>query len=300
MNAITRKIGIPAGTSAERIFEAVHRDGTSLAALNAGFSILEGKSAQEVAQDAVVGYAFGGLLGGITQSYSEAKFRFSGRGFTMGPKSGDDIQNVIRQMRKDGWVEIAPGATILPGTVLRGGTTIGAGAKIGPNTLLENVQVGENATVNASQGYDSTIGKGAKIGPFCHIRPDSHIGENVKIGDFVEVKNSTIGTGTSLAHLTYIGDSDVGAHCNFGCGVVTVNYDGENKSRTTVGDYVFVGCNANLIAPVTLEDGAYIAAGSTITESVPAKALAIARARQTTKPEWAAKKLAKYIEKHKK
>ncbi len=109
MNSITRKFGIPAGTAAEKILEAIHRDGTSLAALNAGFGILEGKPAREVAQDAVVGYAFGGLLGGITQSYSEAKFRFSGRGFTMGPKSGDDIQNVIRQMRKDGWVEIAPG-----------------------------------------------------------------------------------------------------------------------------------------------------------------------------------------------
>lgn len=200
----------------------------------------------------------------------------------------------------DDTVAIAPGAVILPGTILRGATSIGAGSVIGPNSLLENVAVGENVRFNASQGYNSTIGDGASIGPFVHIRPDSHIGPRVHIGDFVEVKNSTVGEGTSVSHLTYVGDSDVGRWCNFGCGVVTVNYDGESKHRNTIGDYVFIGCNSNLVAPVTLGDGAYTAAGSTITEDVPAGALGIARARQVNKAGWAEKKLEKYMEKQRK
>ena len=168
----------------------------------------------------------------------------------------------------DDTVEIAPGAVILPGTILRGETKIGAGSVIGPNSLLENVTVGENVKFNASQGYDSVIESGAAIGPFAHIRPDSRVCENVHIGDFVEIKNSTVGKGTSVSHLTYVGDSDVGKYCNFGCGVVTVNYD-----------------------------GAYTAAGSTITDDVPAGALGIARARQVNKPQWAKGKLEKFIAK---
>lgn len=196
-------------------------------------------------------------------------------------------------------VKIAPGAVILPGVILRGSTEIGEGCVIGPNSLLSNVKVGKNVVFNASQGYDSTIEDGASIGPFCHIRPGSHIGGNVHIGDFVEVKNSTIGARTSVSHLTYVGDSDVGEGCNFGCGVVTVNYDGEEKHRNTIGDYCFIGCNTNLIAPVTLGDGAYTAAGSTITKDVPEGALGIARARQENKPGWAKVKLRRYKEKKK-
>ena len=113
------------------------------------------------------------------------------------------------------------------------------------------------------------------------------------MGDFVELKNSVIGNGTKISHLTYVGDSDVGERVNFGCGTVTVNYDGNHKYRTTIGDDVFLGCNTNLIAPVTVEDGAYTAAGSTITEDVPADSLAIARARQTVKPDWAKQHRAK-------
>lgn len=197
-------------------------------------------------------------------------------------------------------VQIAPGAVILPGTILRGETKIGANSVIGPNSLLENVAVGENVKFNASQGYNSVIDDGASIGPFVHVRPDSHICKNVHIGDFVEVKNSTIGEGTSVSHLTYVGDSDVGRYCNFGCGVVTVNYDGAAKHRNTIGDYAFIGCNTNLVAPVTVGDGAYTAAGSTITEDVPAGALGIARARQQNKLGWARRKLEKFIEKQKK
>ncbi len=199
----------------------------------------------------------------------------------------------------DDTVEIAPGATILPGTILRGNTKIGAGCVIGPNSLLENVTVGENVRFNASQGYNSVIERGASIGPFAHLRPDSHVCENVHIGDFVEVKNSTVGSGTSVSHLTYVGDSDVGKGCNFGCGVVTVNYDGAAKNRCRIGDYAFIGCNTNLVAPVSVGDGAYTAAGSTITGDVPGGALGIARARQVNKDGWAQSKLQPYLEKQK-
>ena len=190
----------------------------------------------------------------------------------------------------DDTVEIAPGAVILPGTILRGETKIGAGSVIGPNSLLENVTVGENVKFNASQGYDSVIESGAAIGPFAHIRPDSRVCENVHIGDFVEVKNSTIGDGTKISHLTYVGDSDVGKKVNFGCGTVTTNYDGFKKYRCTIGDRAFLGCNTNLIAPVTVGEGAYTAAGSTITDEVPADALAVARARQKNLEGWAARR----------
>lgn len=200
----------------------------------------------------------------------------------------------------DDTVEIAPGAVILPGTILRGETKIGAGSVIGPNSLLENVTVGENVKFNASQGYDSVIESGAAIGPFAHIRPDSRVCENVHIGDFVEIKNSTVGKGTSVSHLTYVGDSDVGKYCNFGCGVVTVNYDGAAKHRNTIGDYAFIGCNTNLVAPVTVGDHAFTAAGSTIGHDVPAGALSIERAKQTEIDNWGENKLQKYIAKKQK
>lgn len=214
------------------------------------------------------------------------------------------LDNGVEFISRDGIcidpeVVIAPGALILPGTILRGKTVIGTGCVIGPGSLLENAQLGENVKFNASQGRDCTIADGAEIGPYVQLRPDSHIGKNVHIGDFVEIKNSTIGEGTAVAHLTYIGDADVGKYCNFGCGVVVVNYDGEVKSRTVIGDYCFIGCNTNLVAPVRVGDGAYTAAGSTITEDLPAQSLGIARAKQVTKENWAADKLAAYTEKKK-
>lgn len=194
-------------------------------------------------------------------------------------------------------VEIAPGATILPGTILRGGTRIGAGSVIGPNSLLEDAEVGENVVFNASQGRQCTIADGAQIGPFSQLRPDSHIGERVHIGDFVEVKNSTIGAGTSVSHLTYVGDSDVGVGCNFGCGVAVANYSGAAKSRTVVDDYAFIGCNTSLVSPVHVGRGAYTAAGSAITGDVPAGALAVGRAHQVVKEGWAEEHQAAYLAK---
>lgn len=197
-------------------------------------------------------------------------------------------------------VTIGKGTVILPGTILMGGTVIGENCTIGPNSMLKNCTLGDCVTFNASQGTDSKVANGASIGPFSQLRPNSEIGEKVKIGDFVEVKNSSVGEGTSIAHLTYIGDSDVGRHVNFGCGVVTVNYDGESKNRTQIGDYAFIGCNTNLVAPVKVGDGAYTAAGSTITDDVPSQSLAIARARQINKDGWAKEKLSGYIKKHSK
>ena len=185
------------------------------------------------------------------------------------------------------FAEVASGAVLMPGTILKGNTRIASGAVIGPNTLLENAVVGEGSTVNASQVYDSTIGKNTNVGPFAYVRPGCTVGDDIKVGDFVELKNSTIGNGTKISHLTYVGDSDLGQRINLGCGTVTVNYDGKHKYRCTVEDDCFIGCNTNMIAPVTIGKGSYVAAGSTITDDVPEGSLAIAREKQVIKPDWA-------------
>ena len=166
---------------------------------------------------------------------------------------------------------------------------MGENCRIGPNALLEDAVVGDGVSVNASQIYRSEIGAGTTVGPFAYVRPDCRVGRQVRVGDFVELKNSVIGDGTKISHLTYIGDSDVGERINFGCGTVTVNYDRAQKHRTTIEDDAFIGCNANLIAPVRVGRGAYVAAGSTITDNVPPQALGIASARQNNKKDWAAK-----------
>jgi len=179
---------------------------------------------------------------------------------------------------------------ILPGVILRGKTVIGSGCEIGPNAMIRDCVIGSGVTVNSSQLNESTVDDDTTVGPFAYIRPNTHVGKGVKVGDFVELKNSTIGDGTKISHLTYVGDSDVGGKVNFGCGTVTVNYDGTKKFRTTIGDHAFIGCNTNLVAPVTIGDGAYTAAGSTITEDVPPDSLAIARDRQTVKKNWVLKR----------
>jgi bifunctional UDP-N-acetylglucosamine pyrophosphorylase/glucosamine-1-phosphate N-acetyltransferase len=194
-------------------------------------------------------------------------------------------------------VEIAPGAVILPGCILRGKTKIGAGCVIGPNTLIEDSEIGANTTVNASQIYGSKIGEANNIGPFTHVRVNTATEYGVHLGAYVETKNSNFARGNTVSHLTYIGDSDVGKYCNFGCGTVTCNYDGKDKFRTVIGDYCFIGCNTNLVAPVKVGDGAYTAAGSTITKDVPAGDLGIARERQTNMPGWAKPKMEAYIAK---
>ena len=183
-------------------------------------------------------------------------------------------------------VTVGAGTNILPGTILRGETLIGRDCVIGPNTMITDCTVGDRVTINSSQLIESTLDDECTVGPFAYVRPNCHIGHKVKLGDFVELKNSTVGEGTKVPHLTYVGDSDVGSFVNFGCGSITVNYDGEKKFRTVIGDHVFLGCNTNLVAPVTVGDGVYTAAGSTITEDVPPESLAIARARQVVKKNW--------------
>lgn len=183
-------------------------------------------------------------------------------------------------------VQIGKGTIIMPGTILYSGVEIGENCVIGPNTLIKESVVGNGVKLNSVQCYQSKVLDGADIGPFVHIRPNSVVGANVHLGNFVEVKNSNIDEGTKVSHLTYVGDSDVGKRVNFGCGTVTVNYDGKNKHRTTIGDDCFIGCNTNLVAPVKVGDGAYTAAGSTITEDVPSDSLGIARARQVNKIDW--------------
>ena len=190
-------------------------------------------------------------------------------------------------------VRVGEGTVILPGTILRGDTVIGAGCELGPNTMIRDCTVGDNVTVNASQLNESTVDAGARIGPFAYIRPNCHVGANVKVGDFVTLKNASVGEDTKVSHLTYVGDADIGCRVDLGCGTVTVNYDGVGKYRTTIGDDAFIGCNTNLVAPVKVGDGAYTAAGSTITDDVPADSLAIARPRQTVKKQWAARQTRK-------
>lgn len=184
---------------------------------------------------------------------------------------------------------VGPGSQILPGTVIKGEAAIGKGCVIGPNSWIEDSSLGDGCVVNASYILGSVLEENVEVGPFTRVRPGSRLGAGVKIGNFVEVKNSTVGPGTKSAHLTYIGDADVGAGVNFGCGVCIANYDGKEKHRTTVGDGCFIGCNTNLVAPVTLGDGAYTAAGTTVTKDVPPDALCIGRSRETLLPDMAKK-----------
>lgn len=183
-------------------------------------------------------------------------------------------------------VKIGKDTLILPNTIILGKTEIGENCVIGPNSYISDTIIGDNTKLNNTQSFSSQIGSGVTAGPFVHIRPNCKIADNVHIGNFVEVKNSTVDEGSKLPHLLYVGDSDVGKDVNFGCGCVTVNYDGRNKSRTTVKDGAFIGCNTNLIAPVTIGENAFTAAGSTITENVPGNALAVARCKQTVKENW--------------
>lgn len=209
------------------------------------------------------------------------------------------IKNFIKQgvhfVSRDGIV-ISPFAKIGQGTVIHGSCeirrncVIGINCEIGPNTVIEDSRIGDNCIINASQIYSSTLEDNVRIGPFSHVRPNSYISSGVKIGDFVEIKNSIIGNDTHASHLTYIGDSIVGKRVNFGCGVVTVNFDGKAKHKTRIGDDAFIGCNTNLVAPVEVGAGAYTAAGSTVTDNVPEGALAIARSRQVNKENWTKKK----------
>ncbi|MBM7543156.1 bifunctional UDP-N-acetylglucosamine diphosphorylase/glucosamine-1-phosphate N-acetyltransferase GlmU [Amphibacillus cookii] len=191
-------------------------------------------------------------------------------------------------------VKIASDAIIEPGSIIKGDSYIGSHTVIGPNSEVEDCKIGESTEIAHSVAHQSNIGSHVKIGPFAHIRPATQIKDQVKVGNFVEVKKSTINNGSKVSHLSYIGDTEIGKNVNIGCGVITVNYDGEKKYKTTIEDNVFIGCNANLIAPVTIGQGALVAAGSTINKDVPAESLSIARAKQENKANYA-KKLNKLL-----
>lgn len=187
-------------------------------------------------------------------------------------------------------VEIGVGTTILPNTIIIGKTKIGSGCTIGPNTYIKDGVVGNNVILDNVKLLDSEVEDDVDCGPFVKVRAGSKLCKGVHIGNFVEVKNSVVGEGTKCAHLTYVGDSDVGKNVNFGCGTVTVNYDGTNKHRCKIGEHAFIGCNTNLIAPVEIGDFAFTAAGSTITDDVPENALSVARAKQVNKEGWVTRK----------
>ncbi|PWU67834.1 bifunctional UDP-N-acetylglucosamine diphosphorylase/glucosamine-1-phosphate N-acetyltransferase GlmU [Gracilibacillus dipsosauri] len=186
-------------------------------------------------------------------------------------------------------VKIGVDVVIHPGSVIKGETIIEDEVEIGPNSEIVNCHIGKESKVKHSVATSSYIGERVQIGPFAHIRPDATIGNDVKIGNFVEIKKTKIDNKSKVSHLSYIGDAEIGSNVNVGCGTITVNYDGKNKFLTRIEDDAFIGCNANLVAPVTIGKGALIAAGSTITNDVPGDALSIGRAQQVNKEEYAKK-----------
>lgn len=190
----------------------------------------------------------------------------------------------------DADVTIGADTIIYPFTWIEGASSIGSGCEIGPNTRLQNTTVGDQSTLHFVYAHDCTVADQVTVGPYVHLRPGTSLATGVKIGNFVEVKNSEVGQGSKIPHLSYIGDTDMGQKVNIGSGTITVNYDGKHKHRTTIEDGAFIGCNTNLVAPVTIGQGAYVAAGSTITKNVPATALGVARARQSNIEGWVSKR----------
>ncbi len=187
-------------------------------------------------------------------------------------------------------VEVGKDTIIYPGTHLLGDTEIGEGCRIGPSSYLIDSRVESGASVWFSVLEGAWVEQGASVGPFAHLRPGSRVGTGARVGNFVELKNARLGAGAKAAHLSYIGDAEVGERANIGAGTITCNYDGVRKRRTEIGPGAFIGSNSALVAPVRIGEGAYVGAGSVITEDVPPYALALGRARQVVKPDWARKR----------
>jgi bifunctional UDP-N-acetylglucosamine pyrophosphorylase/glucosamine-1-phosphate N-acetyltransferase len=183
-------------------------------------------------------------------------------------------------------VKVGRDTVIHPGTVLSGQTVVGEGCEIGPGTDMEDSVVGAECSIVRSTVTSSSVGSNVSIGPYTHIRPDSELADEVRVGNYAKIKNSCVGRETKVSHHCYVGDADIGQRVNMGAGVVTVNYDGYVKHRTVIEDEAFIGCNVNLVAPVKVGSGAYVAAGSTITDDVPEQSLAIARSRQDNRTDW--------------
>ena len=191
-------------------------------------------------------------------------------------------------------MEVGPDTVLEPFTQLLGSTRVGSGCRIRSYSVVEDSTLGDNVLLrNGCILSGATVQDGALLGPYAHLRPGSRIGPAAHVGNFVETKNTTLGAGSKANHLTYLGDAEIGTGTNIGAGVITCNYDGVHKHRTVIGDGVFVGSDAALVAPVTLGNGSFVAASSCITEDVPVGALALARSRQVTKPDWAARKTTK-------
>ncbi|PDO11094.1 MAG: UDP-N-acetylglucosamine diphosphorylase/glucosamine-1-phosphate N-acetyltransferase [Candidatus Reconcilbacillus cellulovorans] len=189
----------------------------------------------------------------------------------------------------DADVEIGPDTVLYPGVSLRGRTRIGAECVIGPDADITDSDIGDRVKIRYSVLAGARVGPDSDVGPFAYVRPGSVIGASVRVGDFVEIKNSTIGDGSKVPHLSYVGDARVGSGVNIGCGAITANYDGYRKHTTIIEDGAFIGSNVNLIAPVRIGRGAYVVAGSTITHDVGEDELAIARERQINKPGYASR-----------
>ncbi len=189
----------------------------------------------------------------------------------------------------DSEVEVGPDTVIEPFVQLLGTTKIGSECRIRSYSVLQNSTISDNVLIrNGCILDDAQVEKNALLGPYSHLRPGSEIGESAHVGNFVETKKTKLGKGSKANHLTYLGDAIIGANTNIGAGTITCNYDGTHKHLTTIGDRVFVGSDSTLVAPLTIENGAYIAAASCITEDVPADSLALGRSRQTTKSGWVA------------
>lgn len=178
---------------------------------------------------------------------------------------------------------IGSGTVIEEYVIIEGKSVIGKDAFISSWTRLEDSAIGDGTKVTSSNVVNSSVGKDGTVGPYANIHTSSKIGDNARIGNFVEIKNSVLGNGSKAAHLAYIGDTDIGEKCNIGCGVIFVNYNGKEKRRSKVGNGAFIGSNCNVIAPVNIDDGAYLAAGSTLTVDLPKGSLCIARSRETVK-----------------
>ena len=221
------------------------------------------------------------LAGQFSAAYNELNMRNIARHEENGVIFLDHDRTIVESD-----VVIAPGVMIYPGNTLQGSTRIGADCVLYPNNRLNNAVVGRGTTVESSVLLNCAVGEETTVGPYAYLRPDTSVGNHCRIGDFVEIKNSSIGDGTKVSHLTYVGDSDLGKDINLGCGVVFVNYDGKVKNRSKVEDHAFIGCNCNLVAPVHVGKNAYLAAGSTVVEDVPEDALFVARSRGVVKEDW--------------
>ena len=189
----------------------------------------------------------------------------------------------------DATVVIGNDTVIEAGVSLKGNTVIGSGCHIGANSEIIDSVIGDDVKVISSHIEGATVGNGSDVGPFGRLRPNAELAENVHVGNFVEIKNAQIKKDSKVGHLTYVGDAEVGENVNIGCGTVFVNYDGKNKHRSIIGDNVFLGCHTSIVSPVTIGNGAFTAAGSTITKDVPENSLAIARETQVNKEQYAKK-----------